>query len=149
MRSQLVAAVMLCASVGCNAAAPPPPAPRLGDVMTQVGHRFELLGRAIQANRWELAEFELGELRETFDDVAVAAIPTDVKADVRQLAKGVIPAIESALSGAVAHRDLAIATAAFATAAKACNSCHQASGKPYIEIPEAIGVTVPRLDPLP
>jgi hypothetical protein len=117
--------------------------------MTQVGHRFELLGRAMQAKRWDLAGFELGELRETFDDVPTAELPHDVKADIPQLAKGFVPVIEAALQDAVTKRDPAGAATAFATASQACNGCHQASGRKFIEIPDKLGESVPRLDALP
>jgi hypothetical protein len=36
----------------------------LGEVMSQVGHRFEMAGRAAKANRFEMAAFEVGELEE-------------------------------------------------------------------------------------
>jgi len=123
--------------------------PRLGSLMTEVGRRFELLGRAATARRWELAEFELGELRETFDDVPRAVMPDDVKADVPTLARTFVPVIEDALAGAVATHDLAQLEPAFAAAADACNKCHQAAGKAFIEVPARPGQPVPRLDPAP
>jgi hypothetical protein len=52
-----------------NAGSEPPAqweAPGLGEVMTQVGRRFEVAGRAAAANRFELAAFEVGELQELF-----------------------------------------------------------------------------------
>src|SRR5512146_1040411 len=91
-------AAFVCA---CTGRAPSPPARHFGDLMTQVGRRFELLGRAMAASRWELADFELGELRETFDDLPAAEIPKDVKADLPQLASGFVPAIETTLETAV------------------------------------------------
>lgn len=141
--------IVLLALAACSGGTPRAPAPRLGDLMTQVGRRFELIGRAGTAKRWDLAGFELGELHETFDDVPKAIMPEDVKADVPQLAKGFVPTIESNLDAAVASRDPARLATAFAAAAGACNSCHQAAGKPYIEIPTVPGQSVPRLDPLP
>ncbi len=141
----LIVAVALCA---CNQA-PAAPGPHFGDVMTQVGRRFELLGRAMQARRWELADFELGELRESFDDIPTAQIPRDVKADVRQLARGFVPTIEASLQEAVAKRDTAAAATSFASAAQVCNACHQASARRFIEVPDKLGEAVPRLDALP
>ncbi len=117
--------------------------------MTQVGRRFELLGRAMQAKRWELADFELGELRETFDDIPTAEIPRDVKASIPELAKGIVPSIEATLQDAVTKRDITGAATAFARAAQACNGCHQASGRKFIEVPDKLGDSVPRLDALP
>lgn len=133
----------------CTGPAPSTSAPHFGDLMTQVGRRFELLGRAMQAKRWELADFELGELRETFADVPIAQIPKDVKADVARLARGFVPVIETTLQEAVSKRDAAGAATAFASAAQSCNACHQAAGRRFIEVPDKLGEAIPRLDPLP
>src|SRR5262245_57800722 len=124
----------------------PAPAPQLGDVMTKVGRRFELLGRAAQAKRWELAEFELGKLRETFDDLPKAEIPADVHADIPQLVKVLVPTVEKTLQAGLATHDVATA---FAGASQSCNACHQEAGRRFIEVPDKLGETVPRLDPLP
>ncbi len=146
MTRRIAAALVLCA---CTGRTPSAPAPRFGDLMTQVGRRFELLGRAMQAKRWELAEFELGELRETFDDIATAQVPKDVNADIPQLAKAFVPAVVTPLQDAVSKRDAAHASTAFASASQACNGCHQASGRKFIEVPDKPGEVVPRIDPLP
>src|SRR5579863_10292788 len=55
-------------------------APResLGNVMAEVARRFELAGRAANANRFELAEFEAGEIAELFEtDVPNAELPKE------------------------------------------------------------------------
>jgi cytochrome c553 len=142
-------ALLALALLSCSQRAPSAPAPRFGDLMTQVGRRFELLGRAAVAKRWELAAFELDELRETFEDAPTAVMPADVKANLPQLVKTFLPSIVSGLDAAVAKRDPAALVTAFASAAQACNGCHQEAGKPYIEIPLKPGETVPKLDPLP
>jgi len=52
--------------------------PGMGEVMALVGRRFEVAGRAMVANRFELAEFEVGELGELFeDDVPGAELPKE------------------------------------------------------------------------
>ncbi len=135
--------------VACHSGTPPPPAPHFGDVMTQIGRRFELLGRAAVAKRWDLASFELGELREGFDDVPRAEIPDDVHADIPQLAKLFVPAIENALEAGLAKHDATEFARGFATASGSCNTCHHEAGRAYIEIPDKPGDSVPRLDPLP
>src|SRR4051812_35149488 len=95
------ACLAVCA---CSNPTPTAAPPHLGDLMTQVGRRFELLGRAALAKRWELAEFELGELRETFDDLPTAEIPADVHANIPQLVKVFVPTIESTLQAGLAKR---------------------------------------------
>ena len=55
-------------------------APRmsLGNVMVQVARRFEIAGRAANANRFELSEFEAGEIEELFEtDVPAAELPKE------------------------------------------------------------------------
>ena len=133
----------------CSSQAPPPPAPHLGDLMTQVGRRFELVGHAMLAKRWELADYEVGELHETFVQLPAALVPSDVHADIPALVRSFVPAIETPLQAAVAKRDISAAAAAFASAAQACNGCHQATGKRFLEVPDKLGDAVPRLDPLP
>src|SRR5690349_21860362 len=81
---------VLVATAGCsrtNASPAPsnkgsasesPQAPGLGEVMSRVGHRFEMAGRAAAANRFELAGFEAGELQELFEtDVPRASLPKE------------------------------------------------------------------------
>ncbi len=118
---------------------------RYGDVMTEVGRRFEQAGRAVSANRWELADYDVGEIREIFEgDLQTARTPADVHADLRALARSV-GALPDDLQRAVASRDLHVFQSAFARAATACNACHVAAGKGYIEVPTVIGTPVPLL----
>jgi len=75
----LLLASVLTASCSKSSASPPPgdkearaaeqrgEAPGLGEVMMQIGKRFEVAGRAAAANRFELAAFEVGELGELFE----------------------------------------------------------------------------------
>ena len=70
-------------------------------------------------------------------------------ADIAQLAKSFVPAIVSPLQDAVTRHDTASAATSFATASRACNACHQATGRQFIEVPDKLGELVPRLDPLP
>ncbi len=127
-----------------------PDAPRYGELMAEAGHRFELLGKAGVARRWELADFERSELAEVFDDLPHAEPPEkNTGADLLALGRGFIDGRLPDLSQSIAAHDPAVFQAAFARAAAACNGCHQASGHAFIEIPQEPGQGVPRLDPLP
>jgi hypothetical protein len=128
-----------------------PNAPGYGDVMAQVGRRFELVGRAATAGRFELAEFEAGELDELFGDVLPLAAPPKVAAgvDLRGVADAFRQTNASELVHAAKSRDRAALEGAFARAAGTCNGCHEATGHAFIEIPTRPGASVPRLDPLP
>jgi hypothetical protein len=133
------------------AAAPAPAAPiSYGNAMADVARRFELLGRAAVAGRFELADYQLGELGEQFEDTLPhASLPREGHPEV-------LPAISSAfvhtnlpeLQRALASRDHAAVLAAFERTARACNGCHRASGHGFIEIPLVAGRSVPNTDPV-
>jgi hypothetical protein len=121
-----------------------------GTAMGDVARRFELLGRAAIAGRFELADYELGEISEIFEEVLPhAALPKEGHPEV-------LPALVSAflqkqvpeLQRALTTRDRAQAAAAFARTATACNGCHQASGHGFIEVPLVAGHGVPNTDPV-
>jgi hypothetical protein len=123
--------------------------PRYGELMAEVGRRFELAGRSVQARRFELASFEVGELQEIFEEDLPKAEPPRVNAGV-DLA-GVAGAFRQTnlpeLLAATGSRDVRAFQAAYARAAGTCNGCHRASGHEFIEVPSLPGVAVPRLDP--
>ncbi len=116
--------------------------------MVDVAHRFEVLGRAAVAGRFELADFELGEIGEQFEDTLPhASLPREGHPEV-------LPALASSfvhtnlpdLQRALSSHDRTAVTAAFERTASACNSCHQASGHGFIEIPLVAGHSVPNTD---
>jgi len=143
---------LLVPTVGCSRTkAASATVPGLGEVMSQVGHRFELAGRAAKANRFEMAAFEVGELEELFEtDVPRAALPKEgPTAQIPSMAKAFLEAVPPDLSRAAASRDPAVFGAAFERAAAMCNACHQASARAFIQVPAILGHAVPDLDPLP
>jgi cytochrome c553 len=119
--------------------------------MAEVARRFELFGRATSAGRFELAEYQLGEIEELFVETLPHAMPP------REGHPEVLNAMASAfaqstvvdLRRGMATRDGPQVTAAFERAATACNACHQASGHGFIEVPTLPGRSIPNLDPLP
>jgi mono/diheme cytochrome c family protein len=163
MNPWLLISLPLMAACSRTNAAPPPvadetkaPTPRaeapgLGEVMVQVGRRFEVAGRAASANRFELAAFEVGELAELFEnDVPGASLPKEgPSAQIPALAKAFLDTIPPELSKAAATKDRAAFAAAFQHAAATCNACHQSAAKGFIEVPSIPGRGVPVLDPLP
>ena len=139
------------ALAACTREPPPAPKPGLGNVMVQVARRFELAGRAAAANRFELAEFEAGEIEETFEnDVPGAELPKEgPTAQIPPLAKAFLETNARELREAASKKDRAAFDAAFGRAAAACNGCHAASAKPFIHVPSEPGKPVPDVDPLP
>jgi hypothetical protein len=126
-------------------------APGLGEVMVQVGRRFEMAGRAAAANRFELAEFEAGELGELFEnDVPHASLPKEgPTAQIPAMAKAFLESIPPELTRAAASKDRAVFATAFQHAASMCNACHVSAAKGFIQVPSVPGQSVPLLDPLP
>jgi len=131
--------------------APPSPTIGYGTAMADVARRFELLGRAASGGRFELAEYQLGEIEEQFSETLPhAALPREGHPEV-------LPAMASAfaqttvadLRRVLAARDRTQFNAAFERAATACNGCHQASGHGFIEVPKTPGRTIPSVDALP
>jgi hypothetical protein len=128
-----------------------PNRPRYGAVMSEVGKRFELAGRAVSANRFELAAFEVGELRELFEgDLPRAELPKEgPSAILPGLADAFVKTRLPDLEKASVSRDRAAFANAFRAASASCNGCHQASGHGFVVVPPEVGSTVPDLSPVP
>jgi len=145
--SPVLVSALVLASCGGGAAEPQR---HFGDVMSEVGRRFERAGRAAKAGRWELARYDLDELDEIFeDDVPHAATPPDVHADLQGLAHAFAVAHPPALRRAAAAHDGAAFEAAFRDAATACNACHAAAHRAFVEVPTTWGEPVPVVTPAP
>jgi hypothetical protein len=156
MRTSPRAALLLfVVAVGCSQRSAPSStsAPRdgLGNVMVQVARRFEIAGRAATANRFELAEFEAGEIEELFEsDVPGAELPKEgPTAHIPAMAKAFLDTNAPELKKAAGAKDRVAFAVAFQHAAAACNACHQSSGKGFIQVPSEPGRGVPELEPLP
>jgi len=117
--------------------------PGLGELMTAfVQPRHIKLGLAGNAQNWAYAAYELGELRETFDDVAKLvpkhgnlAIPEAIAATVNQPM--------ASLDAAIKAKDQAAFTKAYAELTASCNACHQSADHAMIVI------QVPTASPFP
>jgi hypothetical protein len=156
----LVGALVLA---GCSRGQPPTPAPvpsaseeaeeapDLGNVMVQVARRFEIAGKAMAANRFELGEFEVGELQEVFEnDVPRAKLPKEgPTGQIRPMAKAFLDGVLPELTKAASSKDKAKFALAFEHTAAACNACHAAAAKAFIQVPTVPGQAVPVVDPVP
>jgi hypothetical protein len=133
----------------CGEASTPEMEPRYGELMAEVGRRFELAGRSVRAGRLALAAFELEELQEIFEEDLPKAAPPRVNAgaDLAGVAGAFRQTNLPELLAAVRARDGRAFGAAYARAAETCNGCHRASGHGFIEVPSLPGAAVPRLDP--
>ncbi len=103
-----------------------PMVPGLGEIMALQQMRHIKLWFAGRAGNWPLADYEIGELNEGFDDVnKLLGGDTVEKAVGAQIA---------ALQKAIDAKDRAGFTAAFDKLTAGCNSCHHTLDRPFIVI---------------
>jgi cytochrome c556 len=121
-----------------------------GEIMLEVGQRFELMGRAASAGRFELAAFEAGELGELFDnDLPRARLPKEGPTDeIPRMAGAFAKTMPGRLKQAAVSHDMAAFRAAFKDASADCNACHRASAHAFVHVPDEPGRSVPVLDPV-
>ena len=95
--------------------------PGLGEFMlTEQMHHAKLWFAGINEN-WPLANFELGEIKETFDN-AVKYLPE--RKETKEIPM-IYPALDS-LQSSINQKDLKRFTQSFNTLTETCNECHQA-----------------------
>ena len=132
----LVAAAML-AALTANAQEPPkqapaaeadsePQLPGLGEIMALQQMRHIKLWFAGHAANWPLADYEIGELNEGFDDVNKLLGGDTVEKHVG----GPIKALEKI----IADKNRAAFPAAFDNLSAGCNSCHHSLDHGFIVI---------------
>jgi hypothetical protein len=108
--------------------------PGLGDLMTAfVQPRHIKLGLAGQAQNWDYAAYELGELKETFEDVGKMILKHGNLQIAPAIASTVTPAMD-AVDKAITAKDAAAFTKAYADLTDACNACHKSADHPMIVI---------------
>ena len=144
MRKLAVFLVVISFSVSCRQAPAPasapapapapakadaqePFAPGLGEIMTLQQMRHTKLWLAGEAGNWDLADYEIKELREGFDDV-LKFHPTHEESPVAP--KDAIPRIITVpitdVQGAIQAKDKKMFEEKFDALTKGCNDCHNA-----------------------
>jgi hypothetical protein len=106
--------------------ADPPAPPGLGEIMTLQQLRHIKLWFGGHAGNWPLADYEVGELEEGFDDVNKLLGGDTVEKQVGAPVK--------ALEKAIADKDRAAFEAAFDKLSAGCNSCHRTLDHGFIVI---------------
>jgi hypothetical protein len=135
MKRILVIAIMIAASaLSTNAqTAKEPYEPGLGEFMTATQLRHAKLWFAGKNSNWDLAAYEIDEIKEGLQDAAKLH-PTFDNVPVAEMIKSIIdPRIER-LEKAVEAKNSAQFVAAFDELTGGCNSCHAGAGKPFIRI---------------
>lgn len=123
---------------------------RIGALMMENGRRFETAGRAANAGRWELAEYEVHEILELFEaDMPRAPLPGDCDdATADRMFEDLSSRELSTLRTAAHERNMARFEAAYRTAAASCNGCHSACEVGFVEVPTQPGALVPSIEPV-
>jgi hypothetical protein len=124
--------------------------PHFGDLMVEVGRRFETIGKTAKAGRWDLALYELGELQEAFEALPKAEPPEKTEGvNLVGLSQAFLNTHPPEIKVALTAHDLRQLGQAFANAAETCNGCHKAAGRAFIQVPGEPGAAVPKVDPSP
>jgi hypothetical protein len=107
--------------------------PGLGDFMGRIQTDHAKLWLAGDARNWDLAAYQLSELKEVFSDVQ-DLVPHYQNVPVGDMIDAIITGTVTDLEGAIEARDFGKFSIAFDGLTAACNSCHQAANRPYIVI---------------
>src|SRR5882724_8837847 len=114
--------------VGCGTRTTDVYVPGLGEMMSLQQMRHVKLWFAGQAENWELADYEVDELGEGFDDI-VKYHPTHKESPVAP--KEAIPRMVTQpltdLRAAIEKKDARAFVQAYDSLTSACNNCHQAT----------------------
>jgi hypothetical protein len=134
-RGCVVALLMVCALAPLAMAQTnmdPAPAeqsvPRLGDIMNAIQTRHIKLWFAGKAMNWELAAYELRQLKAGLLQAAMmyAGIPVT---NITTMS----PPLQS-VADAIAGRDVKLFNKAFGELTDGCNGCHRSMGRGYVAI---------------
>ncbi len=129
--------VMLTALEATGEPAAPTPAgpysPGIAEIMIMTQIRHDKLWLAGDARNWDLADYEIDEIKEGFEDV-VEYFPVYKDIPVGKMIEAIIMAPIAEVEKAVKARDRAGFVAAFDKLTAACNSCHQAANRAFIVI---------------
>ena len=122
---------------------PPPPVykPELIEFMVFTQIRHAKLWLAGNAGNWELADYEIDELKEVLENAA-KYVPDYKGAPVSKMIELAMAPIEE-VGKAVAAKDRVRFAAAYDKLTAACNTCHQSANRPFIVIQRPSGSAFP------
>jgi hypothetical protein len=133
MRLTIAATLALFLPLAAQAQPKEPFTPGLGEIMTLQQMRHLKLWFAGQAGNWPLADYELDELKEGYEDI-VKYFPTKDDVPTGPMASAIIEKEVAELNKAIAAKNAKQFTAAFEKLTASCNACHQSSKKPFIVV---------------
>jgi hypothetical protein len=107
--------------------------PGLGEFMGRIQVDHAKLWLAGEARNWQLAEYQLTELKEVFSDVQ-DLVPRYQNLPVGDMIDAIITGTINDLEKAIGARDFGKFSVGFDKLTEACNSCHQAANRGFITI---------------
>jgi hypothetical protein len=107
--------------------------PGLGEFMGRIQVDHAKLWLAGEARNWELAGYQLSELKEVFSDVQ-DLVPRYHNIPVGDMIDAIITGTITELEDAIATRNFSKFSASYDGLTAACNSCHQATNRGFIVI---------------
>jgi cytochrome c553 len=125
--------------------APRPYVPGLEQFMGVIQNQHLKLWYAGSARNWELAAYQLGEIKEVMSDIQ-ELVPTFKNLPLAEMVDSVLTKEIAALEKAIDAKDNKAFTARFERLTAACNSCHQGTGNGFIVIRRPAGPGFPNQD---
>lgn len=116
--------------------------PGVAEIMIATQVRHAKLWLAGEARNWELADYEIDELKEGLEDI-VKYFPTYKDMPVGKMIEATAMPPIAEVEAAVKAKDRAKFTAAFDKLTAACNTCHQSANRPFIVIQRPASSTFP------
>jgi hypothetical protein len=114
-------------------AGPKPYKPGLVEFMLTIQSHHAKLWHAARARNWPLADYQLDELKEAFEDVQ-AHVPIYKDLPVGQMIASITAPAIAELAKAIEQKQSRNFAASYRKLTDACNDCHKAASRPYIVI---------------
>jgi hypothetical protein len=131
MRLAALAAIVALVCPLAASAEQKPYTPGLGEIMALQQMRHLKLWLAGRSGNWALADYELDELKEGYEDITTY-FPTKDDVPTGPMAAAIIEKEVAALNKAIGAKNAKDFVAAFDKLTASCNACHQASKKEFI-----------------
>ena len=124
---------IVAATNSANSESAPPYTPGLVEFMMTVQSHHSKLWLAGSARNWELADYQVDELKELLEDIA-KRVPEYKGTPVGKMIEAVTMPPISDIESAIKNRDGAKFMAAFDQLTAACNACHEAANRSFIVV---------------
>ena len=119
--------------------------PGIEQFMNVIQSEHAKLWYAATARNWELAAYQLGEIKEVMSDVQ-DIVPTFKNLPLAQMLDAVITGEIVQAEKALDAKDAKAFASAYGKLTEACNACHQATGNGFIVIQRPVGQAFPNQD---